>query len=250
MATDITFSTVTNATTVGTGTGYFDVLMNTINLHVEDQYNKNRLTGTDYATVYLGLVQSALAQSQQFTLQEKLQEAQIDGVAADNLLKAKQLEIAQKELDIKAYELLNLLPKQLEKMDEEIDLLQTQDSELLLNGIKDRVLKDEQVLKIQEEVDLLQTQDSELLLNGIKDRALKDEQVLKIQEEVDLLQSQDSELLLNGAKDRLVKDEQIQQLKLEQIIKDKEAAKLGLDDVMKIAEGARNGSTVYTLKYI
>ncbi len=218
MATDITFSTVTNATTVGTGTGYFDVLMNTINLHVEDQYNKNRLTGTDYATVYLGLVQSALAQSQQFTLQEKLQEAQIDGVAADNLLKAKQLEIAQKELDIKAYELLNLLPKQLEKMDEEIDLLQTQDSELLLNGIKDR--------------------------------ALKDEQVLKIQEEVDLLQSQDSELLLNGAKDRLVKDEQIQQLKLEQIIKDKEAAKLGLDDVMKIAEGVRNGSTVYTLKYV
>ena len=144
MAIDITFGTVTNATTISDGTGYFDVLMKTINLHIEDQYNKSRLTGPDYATVYLGLVQAALTQSQQFALQEKLQEAQIDGILQDNILKTKQLEIAQKELDIKAYELTNMLPKQLEKLDEEVDLLQTQDNELQLNGAADREIKTSQ----------------------------------------------------------------------------------------------------------
>jgi len=98
MATDIQFEDLTNATTPTDGTGYFDKLLSTINIHVEDQYNKGRLTGTDYSNVYLGSIQSAISQSLEFLLKEKLIEAQIDGANKDNVLKDAQLnELRNKE---------------------------------------------------------------------------------------------------------------------------------------------------------
>ena len=69
----IEFSTLSNATAVGTGTaadgtGNFDQLMKVVTLHLEAQFNAGRITGTDYATVYLGALQSTLAQAVTFTL--------------------------------------------------------------------------------------------------------------------------------------------------------------------------------------
>ena len=69
----IEFDTLSNATTVGTGnstdgTGNFDNLMKVVTLHVEKQFTEGRITGTDYATVYLGALQSTLAQAVNFTL--------------------------------------------------------------------------------------------------------------------------------------------------------------------------------------
>ena len=71
--TDIAYSTLSNATTVGTGnstdgTGNFDNLMKVVTLHLEKQFTDGRITGTDYATVYLGAFQSTLAQAVSFTL--------------------------------------------------------------------------------------------------------------------------------------------------------------------------------------
>ena len=91
MATNIQFSNLTNATTPTDGTGYLDKLLKTINLHVDDQYKKGRLKGPDYASVYLGSIQSAISQSLEFLLKEKLIGAQIDGATSDNILKAAQL---------------------------------------------------------------------------------------------------------------------------------------------------------------
>ena len=65
---DISFSTLSNATTATDGTGNFDKLMKVVTLHVEAQFNAGRITGTDYATVYLGALQSTLAQAVTFTL--------------------------------------------------------------------------------------------------------------------------------------------------------------------------------------
>ena len=64
----IEFSTLSNATTATDGTGNFDQLMKVVTLHVEAQFNAGRITGTDYATVYLGALQSTLAQAVTFTL--------------------------------------------------------------------------------------------------------------------------------------------------------------------------------------
>ncbi len=98
---DILFSDVTNATTITDGTGYFDKLMKTVTIHIEEQYTKKRITGTEYANVYLQAMQSAMQTAQQFVLAEKLQEAQIDGILQDNLVKAEQIKLQYTERVIK-----------------------------------------------------------------------------------------------------------------------------------------------------
>jgi len=108
MATDIKFEDLTNATTVSDGTGYLDKLLNTINLQIDDQYTKGRLTGTDYATVYLGSIQSAISQSLEFLLKELLIEAQIDGTLSDNILKAENAKTAYTERIIKDKEAVKM----------------------------------------------------------------------------------------------------------------------------------------------
>ena len=67
---DITFNTLSDTTqsTLSAKTGNFDELMKTVTLHLEEQFNAGRITGTDYATVYLGALQSTLAQAVNFTL--------------------------------------------------------------------------------------------------------------------------------------------------------------------------------------
>ena len=45
------------------GTGIFDTLMRTLTLHIDDQYTKERISGEEYAQVYLGAMTAALQQS-------------------------------------------------------------------------------------------------------------------------------------------------------------------------------------------
>lgn len=144
---DINVDDITNSG----GTGVFDRLMTTINSQIETQFLEQRITGSEYATVYLGAMQAALSQSIQFAMQEELTEAQIAGIEADNLVKAKQLEIAELEREAKQYEVDNILPEQLTKIQEEIDLLETQDLtaiEQIKSIYADRVLKDKQAAKL------------------------------------------------------------------------------------------------------
>ena len=132
MATDILVESVTNGQLVNNewkGTGVFDKLMEAVNKNIESQYQKNRIKGADYAQVYLGSIQAVLQQSMQYVLQEQITEAQVDGIEADNLLKAKQLEIAEQELAIKLEQL------EIEK-------------EKLKNLYVERVLKDKQVAEL------------------------------------------------------------------------------------------------------
>jgi len=67
------------------------------------------------------------------------------------------------------------------QVEAQTDLLVTQKEEAVLNGVKDRILKDEQLVKLQEEVDLLQTQDSEMQLNGISKRNTETAQKLLVE---------------------------------------------------------------------
>ncbi len=54
--TDITEGTLT-------GNGYFDKFMAAINIHIDAQFDNNRIQGKEYATVYLGALQLALSQA-------------------------------------------------------------------------------------------------------------------------------------------------------------------------------------------
>lgn len=109
MPADILISDLTNGDTVSgewVGTGIFDVLMNAVNKNIDIQYDKGRIKGSEYAQVYLSGMQAAIAQSIQYALQEKMQEAQIDKLADGVLTGVKQREVmdAQKDLYVRQKE--------------------------------------------------------------------------------------------------------------------------------------------------
>ena len=68
---------------ITTGDGYFDDLMESINLHLKGQYNSGRITGTQYAQVYTSLFQAALSQSMQFAMGKRAREIAIDKADID-----------------------------------------------------------------------------------------------------------------------------------------------------------------------
>lgn len=60
------------------GTGVFDVLMSSVKGHIHGEFTASRIKGTEYATVYLGAIQTVLSESMNFVLQEQLNEKQIE----------------------------------------------------------------------------------------------------------------------------------------------------------------------------
>lgn len=67
------------------GVGSFDRLMHAVELHIQDEYKKNRITGANYANVYTASLQYVLQFATQFTLSQD-----------EPYLKAKELEIQQR----------------------------------------------------------------------------------------------------------------------------------------------------------
>jgi len=268
---DINISDVTNAG----GTGTFDVLMAAVGTQVELQYAANRITGSDYANVYLGSIQAALTQSIQFNLQEQLVEAQVAGVLADNLLKAKQLlqvvkqtdvterEMVEKEstgakqrtiLDteesIKNYENVIL---QVDQHNKHVDDLSTSSKQRLLLDEEvesadlqqiilatDEEIKTAQLAEITSATSRAQSELTDKLSTTAKQRILLDEEKAT---------SDAQQLIL--AKDLLLKAEQIKTTYTDRVVKDKQASKLGLDNAMKQSEAARQSdpTLIYTPKY-
>ena len=130
LITDLTDAT-TVASGVSNGTGIFDKLMNSTVLYLDDQYNTGRIKGTDYANVLLGSIQAVLQQSVQLLLQKDITAAQVEGIGKDNLVKEQQVLES-------AYKVTNMLPKELEKIVAEINVL---DKEKDIKTV-DAVIKD------------------------------------------------------------------------------------------------------------
>ena len=61
-------SNVATANGVVTGDGVFDDLMEAVNTQLNNQYELGRITGNDYATVYLGAMQAVIQQAVTFAL--------------------------------------------------------------------------------------------------------------------------------------------------------------------------------------
>jgi hypothetical protein len=70
-------SSVTNTNNVITGTGVFDDLMESVTAHLEAQFQLGRITGTDFATVYLGAIQSALQASVSYAIGQEKTNAEV-----------------------------------------------------------------------------------------------------------------------------------------------------------------------------
>ena len=69
------------------GNGVFDILMNTVKNHIQKEYDAGRITGKEYATVYI----SAMTNAMQSAVQYILNSAQIDQITASIGLTRQQL---------------------------------------------------------------------------------------------------------------------------------------------------------------
>ena len=90
--TNLTSNIATSSANVVTGDGIFDDLMETVTAHLDAQYVLGRITGTQYAEVYLGALQSALSQAVAYTLGQETTNAQVLQILAQTSL------IGQQEL--------------------------------------------------------------------------------------------------------------------------------------------------------
>jgi len=94
---NLTAGIATDADNVVTGTGIFDDMMETVNAHMAAQFNLGRITGSDYATVYLTVMQATIQQAVAFTIGVQ------KGNAEESLLFQKEItEFAQTDKSTKA----------------------------------------------------------------------------------------------------------------------------------------------------
>lgn len=118
---DVIITPITNedlTTKVVDGTGIFDELMTAANAHLDSQFKNERITGTQYAEVYLGQLQAVLANAVQFLIER-------DKTYLNNLLINAQIELANKQVEL-AEKQLEQADKQLELLEKQIELQQAQ----------------------------------------------------------------------------------------------------------------------------
>lgn len=99
---EITTSMLTQATL--DGSGIFDVLMRATKAHLDSEFSKNRIKGAEYATVYLGSLESVMQTSLSFLLQQQktaleaqLIEKQIAQVAAQTAQTQAQTKLVEQQ---------------------------------------------------------------------------------------------------------------------------------------------------------
>lgn len=111
--TDITVADLTQVNT--NGTGVFDVLMQATKAHLEQEFSKSRIKGTEYSQVYLGSLQAVLNTSLEFLLQR-------DKINLEKQLLQQQVLIAQAEVQ-KANALVQVAEKEVEKIQLELEIM-------------------------------------------------------------------------------------------------------------------------------
>jgi len=79
---NIDVTQLTNASAGSPGTGVFDVMIDAVELRINAQHTEGRITGSDFAQVYLGGLQSTLQQAVQFLLGQQEADKKADLLAA------------------------------------------------------------------------------------------------------------------------------------------------------------------------
>ena len=110
---DILLSDLTEGTVAGSGT--FDVLMQTVKKHLDEEYKQGRIKGSDYSTVYLGSLTAVLEQASSFLLAK-------EKVSLETQLMEQQILLAEKEVE-KANAQIALVQQQTENALAELQII-------------------------------------------------------------------------------------------------------------------------------
>lgn len=189
------------------GTGVFDAIMASINAQMAVQYEKGRITGGDYAKVYLGAIQYGMQFGTQFLLskdqaylqnlqlQETVRLTQAQRVRAEADLQIARAQIQQMaftsaEMRFKAYTARNAYAAS--KMD-------------LVTGYNQILTSEAQLKLVAEQVDSQRAQTKDTLTDGTPvlgtigmDKAIKEAQQQTALENLDSARAQTKDTLLNG----------------------------------------------------
>lgn len=108
------------------GTGVFDVLMKATAAHLEQEFNKTRIRGPEYATVYLGAIESVQRTALEFLVQQ-------NKLAIEAQVLQTQLEIAKINLQIAQQNLLKI-PAEIELLEAQAKLTNQQAANAIIEG--------------------------------------------------------------------------------------------------------------------
>lgn len=191
------------------GNGVFDALMRTVNAHLLDQYDHDRISDSSYGEVYLGSMQAAISQSIQFLLSKDkasldaaLIEAQTKKIDSEIALVNVQKELAEIEKRKSEAEIAKInqdilfsqaqqknLETENQKILSEIKLV---DAQVKIAELQEKVIESD-LLKAEKEIEKL---DAEVTLTiaraaiAEKELIVMDSTILKAQKEVELMDAE------------------------------------------------------------
>lgn len=133
------------------GVGVFDELMKSINAHLLEQFDKNRIVGETYGQVYLGSLQSTLQEASNFLLQKDkvasetaLVNAQISKLKAEERLIDAQISLTAVEE--------TKVTKEVEHMTQQIELSKAEI--LKINAERERIAEEVLVMRAKRETEV------------------------------------------------------------------------------------------------
>ncbi len=171
------------------GTGTFDLLMRAFASQLQNEFEKNRITGADYAKAYGALTQGAMTQAVQFLLGRDqafwaAQLAQVQTITARVQLETAKVQLAQIQLEalnaeatyaltkmklstesmtycVGKYNLDNILPQNLELLKEQTEVQRSQTSNTRTDGTtvagsvgKQKDLYNQQIVSYQRDAEI------------------------------------------------------------------------------------------------
>jgi hypothetical protein len=141
------------------GTGLFDNLMYAVKQHLQEEWNAQRIRGADYSKVYLGLVSAVLTNTVQFVTTNALKDLERQKLEEEIAL----LQLQQTQLQAAIDDFLIRAPLERTKIHEETQLILYQQRQLS-EAITDFVIRAPiERAKIEEEIQLIQYQQQQLL---------------------------------------------------------------------------------------
>lgn len=185
------------------GNGAFDVLMRSVSEHIEAQNKKTRITGNDYATVYLGGMQAVLTTALDFLLRSRKEILEAQLLEQQIILAGVEVQKAQAQLlQIEAQ--VRLADAEVAKTQAELPLVEAQ----VRKVEAEIIILEKQGLKIPAEIALLEQQktnlEDELLTNAAQRDKLVDD-LLTSQAQRDRLDQE----VLNLVSQKTLVDQQI-----------------------------------------
>lgn len=150
---DIIIGDVTDGNNPKVNPGVFDHLMSSVELRLTEQFQQVRITGPQYAEVYLGAMQTTMAQAMQFVLQEQVASKQAELLEQQILTEVQTTARAAEEVTLAQKNILIAIQQEL-KLREEILHVTAQTA--LINAQK--LQTDAQTAKIGKDEDLVDKQ--------------------------------------------------------------------------------------------